>query len=63
MKNPVMSNNAFVKAQQSKMRNMMGDRPGMPADCSKFNAKMSNDGEDAQKYARSLNMDDAYPIK
>ena len=63
MKNEVMSNNAFVKSEQAKMRAKMGDRPGAPGEMKKFNAFMSNDGEDAQKYARSLNMDDAFPIK
>ena len=63
MKNQVMSNNAFVKAQQNKMKAMMGDRPGCPPEMKKFNANMSNDGEDAQKYARGLNMDAAFPIK
>ena len=32
MKNEVMSNNAFVKAEQNKMRAKMGDRPGAPAE-------------------------------
>lgn len=63
MKNDVMSNNAFVKAEQNKMRKMMGDRPGCPPAMKKFDAYMSNDGQDAQNYARKLNMDDAFPIK
>ena len=62
-KNEVMSNNAFVKAEQNKMRAKMGDRPGCPPAMKKFDAYMSNDGEDAQAYARKLNMDDAFPIK
>lgn len=63
MKNDVLSNNAFVKKEQNKMKSMMGDRPGCPPEMKKTNAYMSNDGEDAQKFARKLNMDDAYPIK
>ncbi len=63
MKNEVMSNNAFVKKEQNKMKSMMGDRPGAPGEMKKFNAYMSNDGEDAQRYASNLKMDDAFPIK
>lgn len=63
MDNDVMSNNAFVKAEQMKLRKMMGDRPGCPPAMKQFNAYMSNDGEDAQAYARKLNMDDAFPVK
>lgn len=63
MKNSVMSNNNFVKSEQNKMKRMMGDRPGAPAEMKKFNAHMSNNGEDAQAYARKLNLDDAFPVK
>lgn len=65
MKNPVMSNNAFVKAEQNKMKAKMGDRPGAPAEMKKFNAFMSNNGEVAQESARKLagNLDDAFPLK
>lgn len=42
MKNPVMSNNSFVKQGQNNIKSMMGDRPGAPAEMKKFNAYMSN---------------------
>ncbi len=61
----VQSNNAFVKAEQAKMKKHMGNRPGAPADMKHFNAFMSNDGEKAQESARKLckTLDDAYPLK
>lgn len=64
MKNPVMSNNAFVKGVGSKMKSMMGDRPGAPASMKHFNAAMSNNGEEAKKSADKLcsGMDDAFPL-
>lgn len=65
MKNPVQANNAFVKAEQAKMRARMGDRPGAPAEMQKFNAFMSNNGERAQESARKIckDLDDAFPLK
>lgn len=64
MKNPVMSNNAFVKSEGMKMKSKMGDRPGAPAPMKKFNAFMSNNGEEAKKSADKLcsGMDDAFPL-
>lgn len=61
----VQSNNAFVKAEQAKMKGMMGNRPGAPAEMKHFDAYMSNDGEGAQDFGRKLckNMDDAFPLK
>lgn len=61
----VQSNNAFVKAEQAKMKGRMGNRPGAPAEMMKFNAFMSNDGENAKESARKLckSMDDAFPLK
>jgi len=61
----VQSNNAFVKAEEAKLRKYMGNRPGAPAEMKHFNAFMSNDGENAKESARKLcrNMDDAYPLK
>ena len=61
----VQSNNAFVKAEQSKMKNKMGNRPGAPAEMKRFDAFMSNDGEKAKESARKLcsGMDDAFPLK
>lgn len=65
MKNEVMSNNAFVKAEQNKMRAKMGDRPGAPAEMKHFNAFMSNNGEVAKESARKIagSLDDAFPLK
>lgn len=64
MKNPIMSNNGFVKAEQGKMNAKMGDRPGAPAEMKKFNAYMSNDGEAAKKSTNKLcgGLEDAFPI-
>jgi hypothetical protein len=61
----VQSNNAFVKAEQAKMKTRMGNRPGAPREMMEFNAFMSNDGEKAQMSARKLckGMDDAFPLK
>lgn len=61
----VQSNNAFVKAEQAKMKKRMGDRPGAPPEMKHFNAFMSNDGENAKMSARKLcsGLDDAYPLK
>lgn len=64
MKSPVMSNNAFVKGVESKMKSKMGDRPGAPAAMKKFNAFMSNSGEEAKMSANKLTagMEDAFPM-
>lgn len=61
----VQSNNAFVKAEQQKMKARMGDRPGAPREMMEFNAFMSNDGEKAKMSARKLckGLDDAFPLK
>ena len=61
----VQSNNAFVKAEQMKMKSKMGNKPAIPREMEEFNAYMSNDGEKAQDFARKLcsNMDDAFPLK
>jgi hypothetical protein len=61
----VQSNNAFVKAEQQKMKKRMGDRPGAPKEMREFNAFMSNDGENAKMSARKLcqGLDDAFPLK
>lgn len=65
MKNPVQANNAFVKAEQSKIKAMMGDRPVVPAAMKHFDAYMSNDGEGAKESARKLckGLDSAFPLK
>jgi hypothetical protein len=61
----VQSNNAFVKSEQMKMKSKMGNRPVMKREMEEFNAYMSNDGENAQDFARKLcgGMDDAFPLK
>ena len=65
MKNDVLSNNAFVKAEQEKQRRMMGDRPPQRAEAYKFDAYMCNNGESAQDYGKKLTkgIDDAFPVK
>lgn len=65
MKSPVMSNNAFVKAEQMKMKSRMGDRPGAPKEMKHFDAFMSNSGEKAEESGRKLckGLDDAFPLK
>lgn len=66
MKNEVMSNNAFVKAEQARMRQMMGDRPGVKPDMRHFNANMVNDGDLAENMARRATegLDKkAFPVK
>lgn len=61
----VQSNNAFVKAEQAKMKSKMGNRPVMKKEMEEFNAYMSNDGENAQEFGRKLcaGLDDAFPLK
>lgn len=61
----VQSNNAFVRAEQAKMRSKMGNKPAMPKAMEEFNAYMSNDGDHAQTFARGLTkgLDDAFPVK
>ena len=61
----VQSNNAFVKAEQMKMKGKMGNRPVMKKEMEEFNAYMSNDGANAQDFARKLckGMEDAFPLK
>lgn len=61
----VQSNNAFVRKEQSKMKDRMGDRPGASKDMKHFDAYMSNDGEKAKESARKLckGLDDAFPLK
>ncbi len=61
----VQSNNAFVRAEQEKMKSKMGNRPGAPKEMKEFDAYMSNDGENSKSFARKLcsGMDDAFPLK
>ena len=61
----VQSNNAFVRAEQAKMKDKMGNRPVMKKEMEEFNAYMSNDGEKAQSFGRKLckGLDDAFPLK
>ena len=64
MKNPIMSNNAFVKGVENRMKSKMGDKPSVPAAMEKFNAYMSNDGEAARRCADKLagSLEDAFPL-
>lgn len=61
----IQSNNAFVKAEQAKMKTRIGDRPGAPSEMKHFDAFMSNDGEKAKMSARKLcrGLEDAFPLK
>ena len=61
----VQSNNAFVKAEQMKLKGKMGNRPVMKKEMEEFNAYMSNDGANAQDFARKLcsGLEDAFPLK
>lgn len=61
----VQSNNAFVKAEQMKMKGKMGNQPVMKKEMEEFNAYMSNDGANSQNFARKLcgGMDNAFPLK
>lgn len=61
----VQTNNAFVRAEQAKLRSMMGGRPKLKREMEEFNAYMSNDGEHAQEFARDLtrSIEDAFPVK
>lgn len=61
----VQSNNAFVRAEQAKMKNKMGNKPAIPKAMEEFDAYMSNDGDKAQSFGRKLcaGMDDAFPLK
>ncbi len=65
MKNPVLSNNAFVKGEQNAMKSKMGDRPKLPAEMKKFNAYMSNDEDSAKDAQNKLckGLEDAFPLK
>lgn len=61
----VQSNNMFVKSEQMKMKKNMGNRPMMKKEMEEFNAYMSNDGQNAQDFARKLcsGLEDAFPLK
>jgi hypothetical protein len=61
----VESNNAFVKRQEMMLRSKMGNKPSMPPAMREFDAFMSNDGANAQDFARGLTkgIDDAFPVK
>lgn len=65
MKNPVMATNAFVKAEQGKIKAKMGDRPGCPPEMKHFDAYMSNNEETVKKCENKLcaGLEDAYPRK
>ena len=61
----VQTNNAFVRAEQARMKKMMGNRPVVPREMEEFDAYMSNDGANAEEFGRKLcsGMDDAFPLK
>lgn len=61
----VQSNNAFVRAEQAKMKRMMGGKPKMPREMEEFDAYMSNDGAKAMEFGKKLckGLDDAFPLK
>jgi len=61
----VQSNNAFVKEEQMKLKSKMGNRPVMKREMEEFNAYMSNDGANAQDFARKIcgGLEDAFPLK
>ena len=65
MKNPVLSNNAFVKGVQNKMKNKMGDRPVVPKEMKKFDAYMSNNEATVKVAENKLcgGLEDAFPRK
>ncbi len=52
--NMVEKKNAFVRREQDSMKSMMGGKPAIPKEMERFNAFMSNNGEEAQKFAREL---------
>ena len=57
--------NDFVKKEQSILRSMMGSRPSIKAEDSRFDARMMNDGEAAKAAARKLVKDidkRAFPV-
>ncbi len=59
----VQSNNAFVRAEQAKLKGKMGNRPGVGPELKKFNANMSNDGAAAEKAGKAVckGLEDAFP--
>ena len=64
MKNPVMSNNAFVKGVGDRMGSKMGDRPSVPAEMKHFDAYMSNNGKTSRAAANKVagSLEDAFPL-
>ena len=64
MKNPVLSSNAFVKGIENRMKSKMGDKPAVPAAMKKFDAYMSNNGDEAKRSANKLTsgLEDAFPM-
>ena len=60
----VQSNDAFVKAEQAKMKKYMGNKPPIPKAMEEFDAYMSNDGAKAKSFAKKLTkgMDDCFPV-
>lgn len=65
MDNNVAANNAFVKAQQAKMKSKMGNRPGVKPEFGNLNANMMIDGDYAEACAKRITagMDADFPVK
>lgn len=59
----VMSNNAFVRKEEARLKGMMGARPKMKKEMEKFDAYMSNDGMAAENFGRKVcsGLEDAFP--
>lgn len=64
-KDSVLKKNEFVKREQDKMKSMMGNRPSIKPEDSKFNAEMMNDGESCRSFAKKLTAgidEKAFPV-
>jgi hypothetical protein len=61
----VQDNNAFVRKEQARMKEHMGNRPVAPKEMHRFDAYMSNDGAGVKEFARKIckGLDDAFPLK
>lgn len=60
------STNAFVKAEQDRLKSKGGHAPRMESDLMEFNAKMANNGAHAQRFAKELTAGidhEAYPVR
>lgn len=58
--------NAFVKAEQAKVKSKAGHEPRLSSEYLHFNGQMMNSGEHAQEFGRELTKGldkDAFPVK